>query len=199
MILALAVVLGLAVALARYRTEAFSRVAAIPLRSTWLVLLAVALQWPLLRSPPGPTQSLGLEQALFLASHLPLLAFVWRNRRLAGVLVVGAGVLCNLLVIVANGGFMPITPQTLAEINPTSTVEQWPEGLHYGYSKDVILAQEDTNLWPLSDTLVLPPPSPQPAAFSLGDLFIAAGIAVLLQGARSQVRPAIRDPSPHAA
>jgi len=40
-------------------------------------------------------------------------------------------------------------------------------------------------LWVLSDILVLPPPFPWPAAFSLGDLLIATGIVILLQGPRA--------------
>jgi hypothetical protein len=121
--------------------------------------------------------------ALFVGSLLLLLAFVWRNRRLAGVLILGVGVVCNLLVIAANGGSMPITPETLVEINPGSTAEQWPEGVHYGGSKDVIRERENTELWVLSDILVSPLAFPVPIAFSLGDLVIAVGIVVLLQGA----------------
>lgn len=179
-ILATAVGLGLLAALLRYRGHAFSRIAALPLHWAWLVLLAVILQWPLQRAPAGPTHGLRLQQALFLGSQLLLLAFVWRNRRLIGVLLAGAGVAINLVVILANGGFMPITPETLAAINPGTTQEQWPEGLHYGHSKDVIQSREDTALWALSDILVVPSPFPWPTAFSAGDLLIAAGIVVLL-------------------
>jgi hypothetical protein len=151
-----------------------------------LVLLAVLLQWPLLRAPTVPLSSLRWQQALFLGSHLLLLAFVWRNRRSVGVLVFGLGVACNLVAISANRGLMPITPQTLATINPGTTPDQWPLGLHYGGSKDIILAQSSTALWPLSDVLVLPPPFPWPTAFSAGDLLIAAGIVWVLQGGPSQ-------------
>ncbi len=180
MILSAAVVVGLAVSLIRFRGRTFQRLAAIPLRLTWLALLALALQWPLLRVPTGPTHGLRVQQALFLLSHLLLLAFVWQNRRLTGIQIVGLGVICNLITIVANGGFMPITPQTLVQINPSTTLEQWPTGLHYGYSKDLILARSDIRLWVLSDILILPPPFPWPTAFSIGDLLIAVGIVVLL-------------------
>lgn len=182
MILALAVGLGLLASLVRYRGRAFQRIVAIPLRLVWLAPLAVLLQLPLLRSPSGPVEQVRLQQALFLASHVLLLAFVWRNRRLPGALIVGVGLLCNLLVIWGNGGLMPIAPETLVKINPGSSLEQWPAGLHYGYSKDVILIRENTRLWALSDILALPPPWPWPAAFSAGDVAIAAGIALLLQG-----------------
>ncbi len=188
MILAWAVVLGLVASLVRHRSRIASRIAAISLRSAWLALLALALQYPLLRAPGGSTQELRVEQVLFLVSHLLLLAFVWRNRQSLGIQILGSGVLCNLAAILANGGFMPITPETLVKINPGSAPGQWPIGIHYFHSKDVILSQEETRLWVLSDILVLPPPFPWPTAFSLGDLLLAAGIIVLLQGPSIQLK-----------
>jgi hypothetical protein len=182
MILALAVVLGFVASLARYRKNTFNHIATIPLRWAGLAPLALALQLPLLRAPAGSIQHLRTQQVLFLLSHLLLLLFVWRNRRLWGIQILGIGVLCNLAVIVANSGFMPITPETLVQINPTSTLAQWHLGAHYGYSKDIILSHEATRLWALSDILVLPHPFPRPTAFSLGDLLIATGIVALLQG-----------------
>jgi hypothetical protein len=188
MILAVAVVLGLIVSLARYRIQAIDRIAAIPLRSAWLALLALVLQYPLLLAPFGETQQVVLHQVLFLVSHLLLLTFIWRNRSMVGIQIVGLGVILNLVAILANGGFMPVSPEALVQINPGTTLEQFPPRLHYGYSKGIILAREQTNLWLLSDVLVLPPPFPWPTAFSLGDLLLAFGIGVLLQGPRNLVR-----------
>jgi hypothetical protein len=182
MILALAVVVGLIASLIRARGGALERIAAISLRWAWLVLLALALQWPLLRAPAGPRQNSSVQQVLLMASHLLLLAFVGLNWRSTAVKIVGLGVLCNLIVIVANGGLMPITPETLVQINQGSSLAQWPAGAHYSYSKDIILPRQATALWLLSDILVLPPPFPWPTAFSLGDLIIAGGIIILLQG-----------------
>ena len=182
MILALAVVVGLLAGLIRYRGSALERIAAISLRHAWLVLLALALQLPLLRAEAGPRQHIAVQQALFLASHLLLLAFVALNRRSTAIKIAGVGVVCNLIVILANGGLMPIAPETLVQINPGSSLAQFPIGSHYGYSKDVILPRQGTALWLLSDILALPPPFPWPAAFSLGDLIIAVAIIVLMQG-----------------
>ena len=182
MILSLAVILGLVASYIRHRSETASQIASISLRAPWLALVALALQIPLLRAPFVPTQQVVAAEALFLLSHLLLLFFVWLNRRLVGIQIVGLGVLCNLVVILTNGGFMPITPETLVRINPGSTLDHWTVGFHYGHSKDVILLAHDTVLWVLSDILVLPPPFPWPTAFSVGDLLIAAGIIVLLQG-----------------
>jgi hypothetical protein len=189
MILTLAVAVGLVVGLARHRGHAFRQIAALPLRSVWLALLSVALQLPLLRAPTEPIQHVSVQQALFLLSYLLLLIFVWRNWRLTSVQILGLGVVCNLLAIAVNGGFMPITPQTLTRINPGSTPDQWLAGLHYGYSKDIVLLREQTRLQGLSDTWVIPPPFPWPTAFSIGDMLIAIGIMVLLQGSSVDKQP----------
>jgi hypothetical protein len=195
-ILALAVVLGLVAGLIRYRGRLVSHLAGISLRSAWLVLLALALQYPLLRAPFGPRQQVAVQQALFLFSHLLLLVFVWQNRRLPTIWIVGLGVLCNLLVILANGGFMPISPETLGRINPGSNPGQFPAGFHYGYSKDVILLRPDTNFWFLSDRLVLPAPFPWPSAFSVGDLLIAVGIILVVQAPGAPPRSSKADACP---
>jgi len=181
-ILILAVVFGLAASLIRHGGRVMDVLSALPLRQAWLVGVALALQVPLLRAPGGRPGDVVVQQALFLASHLPLLAFVWLNRRVPGVWLVGLGAACNLLVVVANGGWMPILPETLARINPGTAAASWPVGLHYGHSKDLILGREATRLWWLSDVLVLPPPFPWPAACSAGDGLIAAGLVVMLQG-----------------
>jgi len=186
MILALAVALGLLVALVRHRGRIFDHIATIPLRWAWLAILALVLQWPLLRAQEGPVQSVRVQQALFLLSHVLLLIFVWRNRRVTGIQVIGLGVICNLLVIIANGGWMPITPETLTQINPGATLGRWQTGLHYGYSKDIILLREEARFWALSDILVIQRPFPRPTALSFGDLLIALGIIVLFSSPGAQ-------------
>ena len=182
MILAVSVILGVVASLIRHRGQTASQIASIPLHWIWLALLALALQVPLLLAPSGRTRPLAIQQSLFLLSQLLLLAFVWQNRRLTGIQILGLGVLCNILVTVSNDGFMPVAPETLVRINPGSTLDQWPLGYHYGGSKDIILPRVRTDLWLLSDILVLPPPFPWPTAFSLGDALIGIGIVVLLQG-----------------
>ena len=189
MILALAAAIGLVVSLIRHRGSTVRQITAIPLRSAWLAGLAVVLQWPLLRSEGGAVQQVQGQQALFLLSLVLLLVFVWRNRRLPGVWIVGLGVICNLAVILANGGWMPVTPQVLAQLNPGTLASQWQLGAHLDFSKDVILLREQTNLWVLSDILVLPLPFPYPTAFSVGDVLIAVGIVVLLQGPGRPLSP----------
>lgn len=180
MILVWAVIIGLLLSLLRYRGELFNRLASIPINHAWLILIAIGMQLPLLRAAAVPAGDLFFQQVLFILSHVVLLIFVWLNRHITGILVIGSGVVLNLAVILFNDGFMPISPETLVRINPGTISTDWLPDSHYAYSKDVILAKEETNLWWLSDFLVLPIPLPVRAAFSPGDLIIAAGIIFLL-------------------
>jgi len=183
MILVLAVLLSFLLGAIRTRGH-ISGLARLCLRSTELVFIALVLQLPLLRSPAESVESpFPVASILFLLSYPLLLLFVWRNRRLAGSWMLGLGVMLNLLAIVANGGFMPISPDTLARLNPGASPDQWQIGYHRHHSKGIILLRADTFLWELSDIFVLPPPFPLPTAFSLGDALIAGGVFLLLQKA----------------
>ncbi len=120
-----------------------------------------------------------------IASQVLLLLFAWTNRKLAGMWLLIVGLALNLLVIAANGGFMPISPQSAARLVPAAVVQAIQPGHRLGFSKDILLLPEDTRLAWLSDRFLLPAWFFHPVAFSLGDIFIAGGIFWLLfrQGA----------------
>jgi hypothetical protein len=188
MILVLAVLASFLVGMIRTggRVGSLSRAR---LRSVELIFIAFLMQVPLLRSSPGRVEQLfSLTSMLFLWSYPLLLVFVWRNRHLAGFWLLGLGVTLNLLVLVVNGGFMPVSPDALAKLNPSIPPDQWETGHHRHHSKGIILERADTALWELSDIFVLPPPFPVPTAFSIGDVLIATGAFLFLQRTMSDDR-----------
>lgn len=162
-----------------------SRLAELPLRHAWLVLAAVALQYPLVYNLVGAGTVLGVPLAglMMIGSYVLLLVVVYTNRRLPGMPIVALGVLSNLLVIALNGGWMPITPEAVARLGHTSRVADAGQVAKVWGAKDVVLTRAETRLWWLSDVFVLTAPFPVPAAFSIGDLLVAAGIFWLLQQA----------------
>jgi len=109
-----------------------------------------------------------------------LLLFVWSNRRLQGFWLLGIGLLLNLSVIVANGGLMPISPETMAIVHGTH-VQEALESRAFG-SKDIMLPASETKLEWLADRFTVPDQWPIQFAFSLGDVFIAAGAFWTLWG-----------------
>jgi hypothetical protein len=146
----------------------------LPVRDLWLVPVALVLQFPLMRVPAtATTLDLLVPRLAFVISYLLLGWVLWVNRRWPGIPWLAAGVLLNGLCVVANGGWMPIAPQTAALLGDGA----WPVGTHHGTSKDGVLPIGATYLWFLSDIFVIPRPFPWPTAFSIGDVLIVIGVA----------------------
>lgn len=147
----------------------------IELRSLWLAPCALLLQLPLVQAWGGA----GWRSLLFLASFSLLLLFCALNWRYLGARLLLVGFLLNFVVVLANGGFMPISQEAVARLHPGTTTADWPAGTLRQGSKDIVLPADEIRLRFLSDAIVVPPPFPLPTAFSAGDLVILAGFAVL--------------------
>lgn len=180
---ALSVVWGLA------RGGSLRALASLPLRWGGIALLAFALQIYLIYFPEVRAEGLvSLRVLVLIASYLLLFAVVWKNRALPGVWLVGAGLVANFAVMLANGGYMPITREALAAVGHLGNVTASGPGARVLATKDVVLPREQTLLWLLSDIFIVPPPFPIPSVFSLGDVLIAAGVFLLVQRGLGQAR-----------
>lgn len=149
----------------------------LPLRAPWLVVVAMVVQ--ALIFPWGdrdPVIKVGTNY-LHVVSYLPLLIFVYLNRGYKELILIGIGILCNLVVILANGGFMPVSPFALRQAGHADFAE-YLEEVHT--SGNVILMGDNTRLNFLGDILFLPPWMPFATAFSIGDLLLGAGLLAFL-------------------
>jgi len=183
MILVAAIVVSIVAAL--LRGGRFTRLVSFPLRWGLLAVAAFAIQALFIYQSPV-RKSVGVwgwQEVLFMVSHLLLLAVVWANRHLPGVKWIGLGLLLNLIVMVANGGWMPVTPEAVVKAGHTGLVSSLEPGTRVYSSKNIILLAEQTKLRFLSDIFVLAKPFPIPTIFSLGDVFVAAGVFLLIHGA----------------
>ena len=179
MILLSALVLGLLVGLgwSRWRNQPYQAPA---LRSVWLVLVAFLPQLVIAYLPVS--RSLlpdWLAASSLAASLMVFLVFVLLNRRLPGmpILIIGLGL--NLIVILANRGWMPISPQTASQLMGGTTVQSFSLGSRFG-EKDILLLPQDMYFGILTDRFLLPDWSPYKVAFSLGDILVALGVFWLL-------------------
>ena len=175
-------VLAVALLIAMLRGGRLARLASLPLRWPAVPIAVFALQSTVIYLP-GPWLLGQRNPAGFILpfSYLVLLAVVWVNRRIPGMVLIGLGLVLNLAVILANGGYMPVTPEVLQSIGHGDHVAAMEPGARVDSSKDIVLPREQTRLWVLSDIFPLPPPFPIPSAFSLGDVLAAAGIFVAVQ------------------
>ncbi|MGC9529851.1 MAG: DUF5317 domain-containing protein [Candidatus Bipolaricaulaceae bacterium] len=144
------------------------------LRGGWLVGLALLIQ--LLIFPLGDLGPLVVHGTvpLHLASYGVLAAFLVWNVAHWPIAVMGLGLIANLVVIAANGGYMPADPAALARAGVEAAVALQQDGV----VANVVLMGPETHLNFLGDWLFLPQAVPLATAFSLGDLAIGLGLAL---------------------
>jgi hypothetical protein len=180
MVLLLAVAAGLTAGLLR------SWVSKQPYRApdlnlVWLVTAAVLPQIAAFHY--HPTARLLPDQVaswLLILSQLVLLIFAGANIHQPGFWLLTAGLILNLLVILINGGWMPISTNTILTLHPEVPLSAWPPGHRPGFSKNILLFPDQIRLSLLADRFMLPTRFPWPRAYSLGDILIASGTLILL-------------------
>jgi hypothetical protein len=125
----------------------------------------------LLFTPAGDEIAGALAPAAYVASTAAVFVAVLRNLRLSGMPIVAVGSLSNLVAIVANGGSMPADPAALVSAGLVGTGD---------HTNSVVLA--DPTLGPLTDIFAVPAGLPFANVFSVGDVLIGLGIAVVIAG-----------------
>jgi hypothetical protein len=174
LILVYAVLAGLVVGL--LRAWLHKRPYRIPeMRLGWLAPLAFVPQWLVFWSPMREAIDNRVVAVILVSSQVLLLIFAWANRQYRAFWWLGFGLLLNLLVIMANGGLMPISPETVEQLGISPPSEGWTIGQRLGYSKDALLLEEATRFAWLSDRFLTPSWWPSRVAFSVGDVLIAIG------------------------
>lgn len=140
----------------------------------------------------APGQS-AFQVVTLMLSQGALLALIALNHHVPGAALFSLGIVLNLAVMLANGGWMPITPEMYRFVHPERVVEVQSRAPD---SKGIILPREQTNLWVLSDIVPITLPWRR-TAVSIGDLLLIAGAAqFIFQGS---ARKRIAEASPVAA
>ena len=143
------------------------------LRIKWGVLIALGMlaQVVLFSTPIG--NQLGDAAALvYIASNLVVLGAVAANLAIPGLAAVLVGGTSNMIAIVANGGYMPVSPDALAAMG------RLPKE---GYSNSV--PRTEVVLGPLTDIFTMPAWVPMANVFSVGDILIGVGAAIAIVAA----------------
>jgi len=150
---------------------------AIPsLQGGWLLVIAFLPQLFVFYVPlTSRSVSDGIAASALTMSQVLLLIFGWQNRHQRAFYLLIAGLLANFIVIVSNGGLMPMSPETLNKLVSPERAASWQMGERLGQTKDRLMAEENTRVAILSDRMVLPKWTGYAIAYSIGDVFIALG------------------------
>lgn len=148
----------------------------------WLVVIGFLPQWFAFYLPwTRQNMSDGLASICLVCSQALLLIFALLNLHITGMPLLALGLGCNLAVILANGGFMPLTWEAAESLAGPSVLNNLELGGRIGSgSKDILLLNTQIVLPWLADRFVPPPFMPYRFAFSLGDVCIAVGAFWLL-------------------
>jgi hypothetical protein len=141
------------------------RLADLRLRGLWIPMLALALQVVITEIATGGSPT--AHRVVHIVTYAMIGLFLWVNRRLPGIKVIGLGALSNAAAILANDGVMPAS-QTAERLSGLR--------LGAGFHNSVTVAHAALP-W-LGD--IIPWPGPLPNVLSVGDLAIFTGTAILL-------------------
>jgi hypothetical protein len=148
-----------------------SSLSTLPLRSRWLVGLAVAAQVGGSVTAWAADSSTAYATGL-AASALAALGFCLRNLRVRGVPLVTLGLLLNAVVVGLNGA-MPVSIAAAARAGaPITSIAAGTDPRH-------VVAGGGTTLRTLGDVVAVPLPL-RPEVASPGDVLVAAGLGELL-------------------
>lgn len=141
----------------------FGNLARLRFRWPWLIVAAVLIRLAVVLPPLNHYDA---SRFAYIAALAAIVAWtLWHVRRLRGIALVSAGAASNLLVMLANGARMPVAPEFAAALARHDTIGQYTTmGPH-------------TNLSLLADWIQL---WPSPEVYSVGDVLVALGLAILL-------------------
>jgi hypothetical protein len=150
----------------------FDGLARIQLRAPWLFFVAIGLQLVAFPLPGFPwTTADTAATVLWLSSYALLVVGAALNAHITGVPIVAAGMLLNLVAILANGGTMPVRPGAMHAA-----------GDDYATNANSTAVADPSLSW-LVDRWAAPDWIPFANVFSVGDVVIAVGAAVIVLAA----------------
>ncbi|MEH7013497.1 DUF5317 domain-containing protein [Neobacillus niacini] len=117
-----------------------------------------------------------LSGSIYIVVYIIGLLFLFLNRRNPGFVLIFIGVFLNFLVMVLNGGRMPVSVEAAAVLDP-GYIEALKETL---YAKHSALTSS-THLGFLGDVIPISDPYPRTQIISIGDIIMNIGIFFFIQ------------------
>lgn len=162
------------------RNGQLSSLSQISLKRIELILLACLIQAGLVFLGSKKVKFvLDYSSYMIIFSYIVLLLAIWYNKKLKGINFIALGVMLNFLVIVANGGHMPVLLSSIYKAGLNDFALVLKEGTYVTHT----LITSKTLFGFLADVIPLSPPFPDPSVVSVGDFLMFCGVFSLIQNA----------------
>ena len=162
------------------RNGKLSSLSQISLKKIELIVLACLIQAGLIFLGSKKVKFvLDYSSYMIIFSYIVLLLAVWYNKKLKGIKIIALGIIFNFIVIVANGGHMPVLLSSLYKAGLNDFALVLKEGIYITH----VLISEKTLFGFLADVIPLSPPFPDPSVVSVGDILMFYGVFSLIQNA----------------
>lgn len=139
------------------------RLAGVRLHLPWVVGAALLLQIVVIEVFTRPAWLLG---GVHVLTYLAAALFIWINRRVPGLVLIGLGGLSNGVAIALNGGTLPASAEALHRAGVVQTTGEFVNSGHL----------EAARLAFLGDVFAIPADWPLANVFSIGDVWIVLGV-----------------------
>lgn len=114
---------------------------------------------------------------IYIVIYVTGLSLLWLNRHQKGLGIIFAGVLLNFIVMLANGGRMPVSLEAAQAVLDPIYIDMLMSG--DAVTKHFLM-DESTRLSFLGDIIPLGPPYPRSQAISIGDVVINVGVFLFI-------------------
>ena len=119
----------------------------IPIRLWCLPIVALVSQMLLIRFHDSGSIPVGYLKTGLILTYLILFIAILFNLRLTGIRLMAVGVVLNFIVIAANGGLMPLSPEAVERVAPAEYASNLVVGQPVPNSKDILIEKDNTVLW----------------------------------------------------
>jgi hypothetical protein len=166
------------IAVGLIRRGSIKNLAKLPLKNIELIFVSFVIRYiPLLAKGRLSEIAVRYNLLIIIAAYGMLVFVIASNFHIKNMWLVGMGVLLNFLVIVANGGKMPVS---ISAVEIAHLYDLKPLLFDPGYIYHTAV-DSATRLKYLADIIPLPPPYPKPRVFSVGDLAMGIGMFFIIQ------------------
>ena len=189
------VIIVLVIVVALLRGGSLRNLAELQLR--WLPLVIAGFMLQLLIFTPFARSPLlaAATVPIYVLSMLLLVIWVAANWRIPGMALIGIGLALNVIAITANGGHMPVSPESARY---AGTIGNYASENTF-VANNSIATQDNVRFWLLTDIIAIPKQVPFANVISIGDVLLTIGVGILCyRTIRRAPAPDVPDPAAEA-